>query len=135
MLSAITFQQKKTLHSVYKRESLAILSNSIDLHAAICKAQEYNIPLFQVCILSEAGEKLVREKLLLNFTISHFINQNFVLYGDWEERKEIFQCLPEDRPKVEGFDSREGFFFRKGELVYAFISLSEAAEAHDHLLQ
>ena len=71
----------------------------------------------------------------MNFTISHFINQNFVMYGDWEERKEVFDCLQEDRPKVEGFDSREGIFFRKGELVYAFISLIEAAEAHDHLLQ
>jgi hypothetical protein len=82
-MAAITFQQIRTLHSVYKKESLAILSNSIDLHAAICKAQEYNIPLLQVAILTKEGEEVVREKMLINFAISHFINQNFVLYGDW----------------------------------------------------
>jgi hypothetical protein len=55
VLTAITFQQTRTLHSVYRQVSLAILSNSQDLHAAICKAQEYNIPLLHVTILTEAG--------------------------------------------------------------------------------
>jgi hypothetical protein len=52
---------------MYAKESLAILSNSIDLHNAICKAQEYNIPLIQILILSEAGEKTVKEKIIFNF--------------------------------------------------------------------
>lgn len=55
LLGALTFQQKRTLHSAYRQESLAILSNSQDLHAAICKAQEYNIPLLQILILTEIG--------------------------------------------------------------------------------
>jgi len=83
LLSTITFQKKRTLHSVYRQESLAILSNSQDLHAAICKAQEYNIPLLQICIITPIGEATAKDKVLVNFTISHFINQNFVLYGDW----------------------------------------------------
>jgi hypothetical protein len=83
LLSTITFQRKRTLHSAYRQESLAILSNSQDLHAAICKAQEYNIPLLQISILTPTGEAVVREGILLSFAISHFVNQNFVLYGDW----------------------------------------------------
>ena len=46
-----------------------------------------------MCILTTEGEKVVKEKILTNFTISHFINQNFVLYGDWEDRKNIFTAL------------------------------------------
>jgi hypothetical protein len=83
LMSTITFRKTRTLHSVYRQESLAILSNSQDLHAAICKAQEYNIPLLQICIITPLGEATAKEKALVNFTISHFINQNFVLYGDW----------------------------------------------------
>lgn len=133
----MTFRQRKTLHSAYRQESLAILSNSQDLHAAICKAQEYNIPLLHVIILTEAGETAVKERMLVNFAISHFINQNFVLYGDWEVRKEVFDSLGEQEPRAQHqtFDAREGIYFRRGELIYAFISLEKVATAHEHTLQ
>jgi ethanolamine ammonia-lyase large subunit len=98
----------------------------VDLHAAICKAQEYNIPLIQICILSAEGERTVKEKVLTNFTISHFINQNFVLYGDWEVRQNIFSALDvEVSEKIGDYDPREGIYLRKGELIYAFISLEK----------
>jgi len=78
----------------------------------------------QICILTPEGEKTVKEKVLINFTISHFINQNFVLYGDWEERKNIFSALDiEITEKIGDYDPREGIYLRKGELIYAFISL------------
>jgi hypothetical protein len=137
LLSTITFQQRRTLHSVYRQESLAILSNSQDLHAAICKAQEYNIPLLQIAILTRHGEKTARECILLNFAVSHFVNQNFVLYGDWEQRKEVFDCLQgiEAGPAEEDFDRREGLYLRRGELVYAFIPLAKVARADEQVLQ
>lgn len=98
----------------------------MDLHAAICKAQEYNIPLLQISILSAEGERTVKEKVLTNFTISHFINQNFVLYGDWEDRQNIFSALNIEAPeKIGDYDPREGIYLRKGELIYAFISLEK----------
>jgi hypothetical protein len=27
--------------------------------------------------------------MLLNFTVAHLINQNFVLFGDWEKHEEL----------------------------------------------
>ncbi len=46
---------------------------------------EYNIPLMQVIMNpnNKAEEQVVLEKILRDFTIAHFVNQNFVLYGDW----------------------------------------------------
>ena len=32
-------------------------------------------------------QKIVLEKILKDFKIAHFINQNFVLYGDWNYAK------------------------------------------------
>lgn len=61
---------KRSLMSVYKEESLTILTNSLNLDDALTQAQEYNIPLLQVVMLSEEGEKIIREKVLLNFTVS-----------------------------------------------------------------
>lgn len=63
----IKLRKVKTLHAMYSSSSLAILSNSIDLHNAICKAQEYNIPLIQILILTPEGEQIVKERIILNF--------------------------------------------------------------------
>jgi hypothetical protein len=74
-------------------------------------------------ILTEQGEKIIKEKVLQIFTISHFINQNFVLYGDWERRIEMLSIIPED-VIVEGQTSNiEGMYFRRGEFIYCFLSL------------
>ena len=63
----IKLKKGKTLHAMYSKESLVILSNSINLHSAICKAQEYNIPLIQIFIHSQPGEAIVKERIILNF--------------------------------------------------------------------
>lgn len=52
LLSTISLNSRKTLQTVYSEESLAILTNSIDLDDALSQAQEYNIPLLQVLILT-----------------------------------------------------------------------------------
>jgi hypothetical protein len=46
---------------------------------------EYNIPLMQVIMNPDDKdeERVVVEKILKDFNIAHFVNQNFVLYGDW----------------------------------------------------
>jgi hypothetical protein len=51
---------KKTLQSVFSVESMAILINSGDLDDALTQALEYNIPLLQIVILSEQGEKVIK---------------------------------------------------------------------------
>lgn len=90
----MSMKSKRTLQSVYSEESLAILTNSADLDDALVQAQQYNIPLLQVVILTEEGEKVIKEKLLLSFTVAHLINENFVLYGDWEVRPELLSAVP-----------------------------------------
>lgn len=55
-------------------QSMAILVNSGDLDDALNQALEYNIPLLQVVILSEEGEIVIRDKILMTFTVAHFIN-------------------------------------------------------------
>lgn len=94
-LSTISLNSRRTLQSVYSEESMAILTNSIDLDDALSQAQEYNIPLLQVLILTAEGERVIKEKILINFTVAHLVNENFVLYGDWEARTELIQALPE----------------------------------------
>jgi hypothetical protein len=37
----------------------------------------------QIVIKTAIGEETVKEKILFNFNIAQFVNQNFVLYGDW----------------------------------------------------
>jgi hypothetical protein len=74
LLSTINLKPKRTLQSVYSQESMAILSNSFDLDDALTRAQEYNIPLMQVVILTEAGEQTVRDKILTAFKIAHLLN-------------------------------------------------------------
>ena len=53
---------------------MAILSNSFDLDNALTRSQEYNIPLLQIVILSEKGEQIIKEKILLDFRVAHMIN-------------------------------------------------------------
>ena len=61
------------------------MNNSVKLDVAVRKALEYNIPMMQIIVdpNNEIEEKIVFEDILKNFEISHLINQNFVLYGDW----------------------------------------------------
>jgi hypothetical protein len=60
LLSSISMVPKKTLQSVFSVESMAILINSGDLDDALTQALEYNIPLLQIVILSEQGEKVIK---------------------------------------------------------------------------
>lgn len=60
LLSSISMAPKKTLQSVFSVESMAILVNSGDLDDALIQALEYNIPLLQIVILSELGEKVIK---------------------------------------------------------------------------
>ena len=55
LLSTINLKPQKTLQNVFSSESLAILSNSFDLDHALTRAQEYNIPLLQIVILTPEG--------------------------------------------------------------------------------
>lgn len=128
--SLVRFRSKRTLQSQFKDESLAILAHSSDLKQAAHKAQEYHIPLLQILITSPEGETAVKEKLLFNFAVSHLINQNFVLYGDWEKHEEL-ACFPAE----EGKEIKEGFYFRRGGLIYAFIPMISLITASDNDFQ
>ena len=117
----------KTLHSEFSDSSLVILFHSVDLEEAVCKAQEYNIPLLQVVIRTSEGKMVIRDKVLTNFAVAHLINQNYVFYGDEEHRPELVECL--GMRKGDNSDLIEGMYFRKGELVYGFIPMHKLAMA------
>lgn len=115
LVSSITQTPRRTLQSVYSGESMVILSNSFDLESALTTAQQYNIPLLQIVILTLEGEQTVKDKILLSFKVSHLINENFVLYGDWEQRPQMWAFLDPVEPAEEGECRREeGIYARMG---------------------
>ena len=50
------------------------MTYSFDLDYAVMRAQEYNIPLLQVVVLSERGEEVIKEKVLMSFRVAHLVN-------------------------------------------------------------
>ena len=58
---------------------------------------------------------------MLNFRIAHLINENFVLYGDWERRSELLTAVDDKKVPEGEILHQEGIYVRMGELVYSFI--------------
>ncbi len=61
----------------------------------------------------------------MSFTVAHLMNENFVLYGDWEDRPQLHDAVSEaEREEIKCEMSKyEGIYVRKGELIYAFIPM------------
>lgn len=62
------------------------------------------------------------------------INENFVLYGDWETRPELFKALIDENFEGDQMLKEEGIYVRMGELVYAFIPMYKIEAADEHVI-